>query len=89
MASWSEFHSDPRKSYYLFLRQGYACSARAAHLRVKQIDSMVVGLQCSKEDAAAISRLASLTYLLGVFSAAQISLKQVWANLSARRMAAS
>lgn len=42
---WSDFHSDRRISYYLFLRRGYGYSATEAHASVKRIDAMVVGLQ--------------------------------------------
>ena len=42
---WNEFHADPRTSYYLFLRQSYALSARAAHEEVRQFDNMVMALQ--------------------------------------------
>ena len=45
MASWSDFHTDPRKSYYLFLRQEYQHPAWVAHARVKHIDSMIAELQ--------------------------------------------
>jgi hypothetical protein len=89
MASWSDFHTDPRKSYYLFLRQGYACSARTAYMRLKQIDAMVLGLRCSNGEAVAVSWLATLTYLLGAFSAGQMSLKQVWASICTGRATAS
>jgi hypothetical protein len=45
MAAWSEFHTDPRKSYYLFLRQGYERPARVAYAQVKRIDIMIAELQ--------------------------------------------
>jgi hypothetical protein len=41
---WSEFHSDSRTSYYLFLRSGYLRSAGEAHSQLKRIDAIVVGL---------------------------------------------
>ena len=47
MASWNEFHTDPRKSYYLFLRQEYQHPACIAHARVKGIDSMIAELHAS------------------------------------------
>ena len=45
MVMWNEFHTDPRQSYYLFLRQGYRCSALTAYAKVKSIDGMVAALQ--------------------------------------------
>jgi hypothetical protein len=45
MIMWNEFHTNPRKSYYLFLRQGYRCSALTAYAKVKDIDAMVAALQ--------------------------------------------
>jgi hypothetical protein len=45
MASWSDFHTNPRKSYYLFLRQEYQHPACVAHARVKGIDRMIAELQ--------------------------------------------
>jgi hypothetical protein len=68
MAYWSDFHSDPRTSYYLFLRQGYACPAHVAHARVKRVDAMVASLGGSRREAAAIAGLSALTQLLGVAS---------------------
>ena len=45
---WSDFHRDPRISYYLFLRQEYRCSAREAYLKLRQIDAMVVALNAPR-----------------------------------------
>ena len=42
---WNAFHSDPRTSYYLFLRRGYRCSAVEAFRAVKRADAMVISLQ--------------------------------------------
>jgi hypothetical protein len=47
---WQDFHSDPRMSYYLFLRRGYFHSAAQAHAKLKRIDAMVVGLQDSPQE---------------------------------------
>lgn len=41
---WQDFHSDPRISYYLFLRRTCLYSAADAHRQLKRIDAMVVGL---------------------------------------------
>ena len=84
MATWSDFHSDPRKSYYLFLRQGYGCPAHAAHARVKRLDRMVLDLQDESHNAAATSWLASFTRLLGLVSASWISLKRLWESVPLR-----
>ena len=50
---WNEFHTDPRKSYYLFLRRGYSCSALTAYAKVKSIDAMVAALQQDPEGTKA------------------------------------
>jgi len=44
MAAWNQLHSDPRISYYRFLRE-HGLSAKQAHANVKRIDAMVVGLR--------------------------------------------
>jgi hypothetical protein len=41
---WSDFHSDSRTSYYLFLRRGYLRSAGEAHSELKRMDAIVVAL---------------------------------------------
>ena len=82
MHTWNEFHSDPRKSYYLFLRRGYQCSARAAHAKVRQIDAMVVGLQRESCDGVAVSWLAAVTNVLGLFT----SLRRSWEQLCRRAL---
>jgi hypothetical protein len=45
MATWHEFHDNPRISYYLFLRRVRRLSALEAHATLKRADAMVVGLQ--------------------------------------------
>jgi hypothetical protein len=71
MTSWNEFHSDPRKSYYLSLRQGYRCSAREAHAKVKRTDAMVVGLQRRPYETNAVVSVAAVVRLLGCITAAR------------------
>lgn len=43
--SWKQLHSDPRMSYYLFLRRNYRYSATQALKQVKQTDAMIMGIQ--------------------------------------------
>jgi hypothetical protein len=45
MADWNAFHSNPRISYYLYLRQVTRLPAREAYDRLKRADALVVGLQ--------------------------------------------
>jgi len=66
MVPWSGFHKDPRTSYYLFLRQNYACAAHVAYARVKRVDTMVTSLDRTPRELAALSSLSSLTRLLEV-----------------------
>ena len=80
MASWSEFHSDPRKSYYLFLRQGYGRPAHAAHAAVKRIDGMVIELRGARCERA-MSRLATAARLPGLLIEIRMSLTRVWTSL--------
>ena len=62
MPNWDELHSDPRISYYLFLRRGYGCAASEAHTRLKQMDAYVlVGLHMPREGW--MSRLLRLCHL--------------------------
>jgi hypothetical protein len=89
MASWSEFHPDPRKSYYLFLRQGYACLAHQAHERVKQTDAMIMGLQDCPREARAESRLADVMYMLGTPRTVRMSLTHLWESITGVRTAGS
>lgn len=80
MASWSEFHGDPRKSYYLFLRQGYGRPAHAAHTAVKRIDNMVLELQGDR-CAPAVSKHAMAAHLLGLLTEIRMSLTCLWTSL--------
>ena len=76
--AWSDFHGDPRKSYYLFLRQGYQYPAHAAHARLKCIDSMVLDLQDpARRRLPSICRqgVGSLVRGMGVVGQ---SLKRMW-----------
>ena len=57
MKRWSEFHSDPRISYYLSLRRDYLCSASQAHDKVKRFDRLVVGIRLDRYSA--LQRLVS------------------------------
>jgi hypothetical protein len=82
MTMWSDLHPDPRKSYYLFLRQGYGCPARVAHARVKQIDAMIMGLRDSPREARATSWLASVMCLLDLAGRGRMSLTRLWKNLT-------
>jgi hypothetical protein len=86
MASWRQFHPDPRKSYYLFLRQGYGCPAHVAHARVKQVDAMIIGLQDSPREAM---WLASVMNLLGAVRQARMSLIYLWESLTGGPLAGS
>jgi hypothetical protein len=47
---WQDFHSDPRMSYYLSLRRGYAHSAAEAHAKLKRMDAMIARLQDSSRE---------------------------------------
>ena len=89
MANWSDFHPDPRKSYYLFLRQGYGCAAQMAHARVKQIDAMIMGLQDSPREATAKSWLANVVYFLGATARSRMSLTRLWESVRRTRAAES
>ena len=51
MSAWNELHTDPRTSYYLFLRRERRLPAREAHAKVKRTDAMVVGLQGERRKA--------------------------------------
>ena len=76
--AWSDFHGDPRKSYYLFLRQGYQYSAHAAHARLKCIDSMVVDLQNPTRRRLPAFRLQGVGSLVrGIAIVGQL-LKRMW-----------
>jgi hypothetical protein len=76
--AWSDFHGDPRKSYYLFLRQGYQYSAHAAHARLKCIDSMVVDLQNPTPGwLPAFCRQGMSSLVRGIAVVGQ-SLKRMW-----------
>ena len=90
MVMWSDFHPDPRKSYYLFLRQGYGCPAHVAHARVKQVDAMIMYLQDRPGESGAKAWLTTVMCLAGVVARARISLKRVWEQrLSSRFSQAS
>lgn len=78
MVSWSDFHHDPRTSYYLFLRQDYACPAHAAYARVKRVDAMVASLEKTPREAAALSGLSTLTHLLGVATHLTHAARRLW-----------
>jgi len=80
MASWSDFHSDPRKSYYLFLRQGYGSPAHAAYAAVKRIDGMVLELQGARCERA-MSGPATAARMLGRLTEIRMSLTRVWTSL--------
>jgi hypothetical protein len=58
MSAWNELHTDPRISYYLFLRRERRLSAREAHAKIKRTDAMVVGLQGQRRRAAESFRLS-------------------------------
>src|SRR5688500_12591495 len=68
---WSEFHTNPRKSYYLFLRQGYRHTALTAYLKVKSMDSMVATLQQEPDRAKAGLLRAVVSSLRGYIIAAR------------------
>jgi hypothetical protein len=72
MASWSEFHTDPRKSYYLFLRQEYQHPACVAHARVKRIDRMIAELETPASSCGWTWLAASLLGSIGML------LKRLW-----------
>ena len=54
---WSDFHRNPRVSYYLSLRREYTRSATEAFRAVNRIDAMVVGLQQPGRDQTSSRRL--------------------------------
>jgi hypothetical protein len=68
---WNEFHTDPRKSYYLFLRQGYHCSAQTAYAKLKSIDAMVLALRQDPDPAKAGLLRAVVSNLRGYVMAAK------------------
>ena len=53
---WSDFHRNPRISYYLSLRRDYTRSATEAFRAVNRIDAMVVGLQQRGPDQTSCHR---------------------------------
>jgi hypothetical protein len=57
---WQDFHSDPRTSYYLFLRRGYFYSAAQAHAKLKRIDAMVAALQDSPQEQRWAGRVVTV-----------------------------
>ena len=59
MLAWNEFHTDPRISYYRYLRNAHGLAAREAHSLVKRMDAMVVGLQGDRRRNSWSSRLVS------------------------------
>jgi hypothetical protein len=63
MNMWNQFNDDPRKSYYLFLRQGYRLSAHAAHAKVKRIDAMVIALQYDQVAVKTPIRVGLIRYI--------------------------
>ena len=81
MENWSDFHSDPRKSYYLFLRQGYGCPAHEAHARVKWVDAMVTSLEMTSPGVGEACSLASRAHLLRAVSACTMALHRVWTSV--------
>ena len=81
MVSWSDFHNDPRTSYYLCLRQGYACPAYAAYARVKWVDAIVASLEKTPREAAALSGLSTLTHLLGIATDLRHAARRLWRYL--------
>jgi hypothetical protein len=85
MVTWTDFHTDPRKSYYLFLRQGYECPAHLAHARVKQVDAMIMGLRDSPREVRARVLLIALMALAGAIGRARMSLKRLWEHRLAAR----
>ena len=60
---WSDFHRNPRVSYYLSLRREYTRSATEAFRAVHRMDAMVVGLQQPGRDQTSSSRLTGLRKL--------------------------
>jgi hypothetical protein len=56
---WSDFHRNPRVSYYLSLRREYTHSATEALHAVSRIDAMVVGLQQPGRDRTFSRRLVA------------------------------
>jgi hypothetical protein len=56
---WSDFHRNPRVSYYLSLRREYTRSATEAFRAVNRIDAMVVGLQQPGRVQTSSRRLAA------------------------------
>src|SRR5690242_12924347 len=82
MRKWSDFHSDPRKSYYLFLRQGYACPAHEAHARVKWVEAMVTSLEPSAPGPTEAGRVAPLNRLRRAVSACRVSVQRVCGGVS-------
>ena len=85
MVTWTDFHTDPRKSYYLFLRNGYACPAHLAHARVKQVDAMIMGLHDSPRQVRARVLLIALMGLAGAIGRTRMSLKRLWEHRLASR----
>ena len=85
MATWSDFHPNPRKSYYLFLRQGYGCPAHVAHARVKQFDAMIMRLDDRSREARAISWLAAVVYSMSAAGRARKSLRRMWESMTGPR----
>jgi hypothetical protein len=85
MVAWTDFHTDPRKSYYLFLRKGYECPAHLAHARVKQVDAMIMGLHDSPREVRARVLLIALMGLAGAIGRARMSLKRLWEHRLASR----
>jgi len=77
MAAWTDFHSDPRTSYYLFLRRGYECPAHLAHARVKQVDAMIMNLEDSPRERRAAVLLTALMGVAGAIGRARMSLKRL------------
>jgi hypothetical protein len=80
MRNWSDFHSDPRKSYYLFLRQGYGCPAREAHARLKRVDGMVLMLQTGLPGPSSPAGVTPFAYLRRAANACSTSVQRVWGS---------
>ena len=78
MANWSEFHTDPRKSYYLFLRQEYQHPACVAHARVKRIDRMIAELEAPSPSSGWTWPAASL------LRSVELLARRLWAQMHGR-----
>ena len=78
-AMWSDFHRNPRVSYYLSLRTEYRRSAADAFRAVNRIDAMVVKLEQPGRDQTSSWRV--------VTGLRKLSLEALQCLISLRRLA--